>query len=80
MKLSIINMRFALLALASLASTAFAVPSRRWPAPSPALKLNDWDKSMMDVAMTIGDWSWEPSTGWIEADDDGVSPPAIGDC
>ncbi len=28
---------------------------------------------MMDVAMTIGDWSWEPSTGWIEANDDGVS-------
>lgn len=64
-------MRLAL--LAALASVALAAPSRRWPAPSPALELSKWDQSMMDVAMTIGDWSWEPSTGWIEADDDGVS-------
>lgn len=61
-----------LIQLALAATAAMAVPSRRWPAPSPPLKLNEWDKSMMDVAMTVGDWSWEPSTGWIEADDDGV--------
>lgn len=54
-----------------LFSLVTALPSRRWPAPSPAISLNQYDQEMMDVAMKLGDWSWEPSTGWIEANDDG---------
>ncbi|RSH90988.1 hypothetical protein EHS25_010164 [Saitozyma podzolica] len=43
---------------------------RRWAAPSPALSLSKYDQEVFDVAMTINDWAWEPSTGWIESDDD----------
>lgn len=64
------SISFLLLSLTGLASAA---PSKRWPAPSPALNLSKYDQEVFDVAMQIGDWSWEPSTGWIEADDDGVS-------
>lgn len=50
-----------------------ASPAKRWPSPSPPLKLNQYDQEIFDVAMQLGDWSWEPSTGYIEANDDGVS-------
>jgi hypothetical protein len=50
-----------------------ASPAKRWPPPSPALELNKYDQEIFDVAMQLGDWSWEPSTGYIEANDDGVS-------
>lgn len=52
-----------------LALTSFAAA---WSAPSPSLSLNKYEQEVFDVAMQIGDWSWEPSTGWIEVDDDGV--------
>lgn len=51
---------------------------RRWAAPSPALSLSKYDQEVFDVAMTINDWAWEPSTGWIESDDDNVSDTARG--
>ncbi|ORX36108.1 hypothetical protein BD324DRAFT_657052 [Kockovaella imperatae] len=59
-----------LFALLATFTSATAIPTKRWPAPSPALSLNQWDQAMFDVSMQIGDWSWEPSTGWIESDDD----------
>ena len=62
-----------ILILASLKG-ALGSPGKRWPPPSPSLKLNSYDKEVFDVAMQLGDWSWEPSTGYIEANDDGVSP------
>jgi hypothetical protein len=49
-----------------------ASPTKRWPSPLPALTLNKYDKEIFDVAMQLGDWSWEPSTGYIQANDDGV--------
>jgi len=52
-----------------LALTSFAAA---WSAPSSSLSLNKYEQEVFDVAMQIGDWSWEPSTGWIEVDDDGV--------
>ena len=61
-----------ILILASLEG-ALGSPGKRWPPPSPSLKLNSYDKEIFDVAMQLGDWSWEPSTGYIEANDDGVS-------
>ena len=44
-----------------------------WSTPSPPLNLSQYEQEVFDVAMQIGDWSWEPSTGWIEVDDDHVS-------
>lgn len=64
-------MLFTVLAPLILALTATALPSRRWPAPSPALSLNQYDQEIFDIAMQVNDWSWEPATGWIEANDDG---------
>lgn len=61
-----------LLLLATLGGVA-ASPAKRWAPPSPALKLNNYDQEIFDVAMQLGDWSWEPSTGYIQANDDGVS-------
>lgn len=64
-----------LLSLLALGTTA-ALPSthsKRWDPPSPALSLNRYEQEVFDVSMQINDWSWEPSTGWIEADDDNVS-------
>ena len=52
---------------------AVGSPGKRWPPPSPSLELNKYDQEIFDVAMQLGDWSWEPSTGYIEANDDGVS-------
>jgi hypothetical protein len=67
----------ALLVLLPALANARPSPSptleRRWAAPSPALSLGKYDKEVFDVAMTINDWAWEPSTGWIESDDDNVS-------
>ena len=55
-----------------VATLALASPLRRWDPPSPALSLTQWEQEVFDVSMQINDWSWEPSTGWIEADDDNV--------
>jgi hypothetical protein len=59
--------------LASNSLVQAASVDKRWPAPSPALSLNKHDTEMYNIAMQLGDWSWEPSTGWIQADDDTVS-------
>jgi hypothetical protein len=61
-----------ILILAALGG-AVGSPGKRWPPPSPSLELNKYDQEIFDVAMQLGDWSWEPSTGYIEANDDGVS-------
>lgn len=53
-----------------LAGLTIRSPVRRWPAPSPALSFNQSDQEMFDTSMQINDWSWENSTGWIEANDD----------
>ncbi|WVQ82790.1 hypothetical protein IAT38_004922 [Cryptococcus sp. DSM 104549] len=62
---------FAVVALTVLSSrTAFAAAlagKRR----QDTLSLSKYEQEVFDVAMQINDWSWEPSTGWIEADDDG---------
>jgi hypothetical protein len=63
-------------AILAVIGGAVASPAKRWPSPSPALELNKYDREIFDVAMQLGDWSWEPSTGYIEANDDGVSSPA----
>jgi hypothetical protein len=52
---------------------AAASPAKRWAPPSPALELSQYDQEIFNIAMQLGDWSWEPSTGYIEANDDGVS-------
>ena len=65
----ITNLLFPLLT----ALLAVASPVRRWAPPSPALSLSQYDQQVFDVSMQINDWSWEASTGWIEADDDNVS-------
>jgi hypothetical protein len=56
-----------------LATLALASPLRRWDPPSPGLSLTPYEQEVFDVSMQINDWSWEPSTGWVEADDDNVS-------
>jgi hypothetical protein len=70
-----------ILTLAALGS-AVASPGKRWPPPSPSLELKKYDQEIFDVAMQLGDWSWEPSTGHIKANDDGVSPalPSSDEC
>ncbi|WVQ77870.1 hypothetical protein IAR50_007572 [Cryptococcus sp. DSM 104548] len=55
------------LAALALLRAAKADPARR-PSLSP---LGQYEQEVFDVAMQLNDWSWEPSTGWIQADDDG---------
>ncbi|KAL7423396.1 hypothetical protein Q5752_002700 [Cryptotrichosporon argae] len=60
----------ALAALITLLGLTAAAPTRRWAPPSPAINFTKYEQEIFDVSMTLNDWSWEASTGWIASDDD----------
>lgn len=49
-----------------------AGPAPKSSLPRPPLSMSPYEKEVFDAAMLFNDISWEPSTGWIEANDDSV--------